>query len=726
MKYEADIDPANANTSHNIMLQLVGDDKRVLDVGCATGYLARALVAKGCTVSGVELDPQAAEEARPILKELVVANLEELDLADAFGKNVFDVVVFGDVLEHLKDPLKVLRASLPLLDEGGFVVMSIPNVAHVSVRLALLKGKFEYSDLGLLDDTHLRFFTRASLDEMLRAAELVAVESRRTTAGFFDTEIPLDPSDYAPELLAALSNDPDGRTYQFVVKAVPVDSSPALRRLHQQTTEQGAEIRRLRRALAGVLADDNPVASLQVGLWSHFGLDDLGTALLGRVVARELTQRLPGVTIRRFAPVVIPLRIDAGQPVEALGPWSRARAETLADELDAVVVTGPLGVPPSAYQEAEALDALLELDSVMYHGLGPALEERCPVLYAGVERSPASPVTRQEIAAALVEHRYAATTDGLSADSPGVAGAGRQMPDPLLLVGRVFDVDQLRHRGAFLRMMGWYPQVAPAVVLHGDADIVAFAPALARVIDEVATAMQAHTTVIEANVVTNDALFVGAIGPAMRQAEGVVPVDAGVVDLLAALACAEVVITTSPGLFALAFAFGRRCVGLDLLGTGRFDEFARSAGVVDCVVGKPSQLPAALDHWPAEHVRAGVLVDLQHRVDEHFDRVSALVTVSGRTRRASDDAPLDALSPATRLAALEAAHDALLSRMAAERLAFADRAIAFGGTSRVEVERLRAELAAARANIDAIYATRTMRVLQPAREIYGRRRKPTP
>src|SRR3954454_17965195 len=108
-KYDTDVDPAS-NTSHAPMLRLVGGNKTVLDVGCATGYLARALRENGCKVSGVEYDPAAAAEAAPALEKLVVGDLEQLDLVEEFAGEVFDVIVFGDVLEHLRDPIPLLRS----------------------------------------------------------------------------------------------------------------------------------------------------------------------------------------------------------------------------------------------------------------------------------------------------------------------------------------------------------------------------------------------------------------------------------------------------------------------------------------------------------------------------------------------------------------------------------------------------------------------------------------
>src|SRR3712207_1554214 len=221
LRYDTDVDLSNQNNSHTLMVELVGGTKRVLDVGCATGYLAQALVERGCTVSGVESDEEAAEEARPHLAQLVIGDIETLDLGEAFGEDRFDVIVFGDVLEHLRDPLAALRSARRLLADRGSVVASIPNIAHGSVRLALLAGRFDYQPLGLLDTTHIRFFTRSSVEKLFRQADLVPVDVRRTTAGFFDTPVPVSEAEFPSEVVDAVLADPESTTYQFVLRAVP-------------------------------------------------------------------------------------------------------------------------------------------------------------------------------------------------------------------------------------------------------------------------------------------------------------------------------------------------------------------------------------------------------------------------------------------------------------------------------------------------------------------------
>lgn len=223
--YDAEFDPEALNNSHALMVALVGTGQRVLDAGCATGYLARELVERGNHVSGVEYDPAAAEQAQPHVERLVVGDLLTLDLVAEFGRQAFDVVVLGDVLEHLAEPVRVLAQMRTLLAPGGSVVISVPNVAHGSVRLSLLSGRFDYTPTGLLDDTHVRFFTRAGLHRLVRDAGFVADEVHRTTFDFFGTEMQLRPENFDPALIEALRADEDAATYQFVIRVIPADEA---------------------------------------------------------------------------------------------------------------------------------------------------------------------------------------------------------------------------------------------------------------------------------------------------------------------------------------------------------------------------------------------------------------------------------------------------------------------------------------------------------------------
>lgn len=164
------------HSSHRLLADWVGGAPcRVLDLGTASGFLGRLLAGRGHTVVGVESDREAAAAARPHYAALHLADLQQLvPLPEA----PFDVVIAGDVLEHLADPAAALERAVAQLAPGGRLLVSVPNVAFLSVRLALLFGRFECAPRGILDRTHLRFFTRRSLAALLRGAGLTATRRR--------------------------------------------------------------------------------------------------------------------------------------------------------------------------------------------------------------------------------------------------------------------------------------------------------------------------------------------------------------------------------------------------------------------------------------------------------------------------------------------------------------------------------------------------------------------
>jgi 2-polyprenyl-3-methyl-5-hydroxy-6-metoxy-1,4-benzoquinol methylase len=223
-RYTARIDLLDTNDSHALGILCVPPNSDVLDVGAADGSVAAVLGHFGCRVWGVELDAAAAEAAREHCEQVIVADIEELDLRGAFGEQRFDVVLLLDVLEHLKAPGETLRRLPEILNPGGRVVASIPNVTHAAVRAQLLHGRFVYTDLGLLDRTHLRFFDRRGVRELFREAGFAIHDELRVTRPLEGTEIPVDPDSLPEGFDDAVSSDPDADTYQFVVVAAPEDA----------------------------------------------------------------------------------------------------------------------------------------------------------------------------------------------------------------------------------------------------------------------------------------------------------------------------------------------------------------------------------------------------------------------------------------------------------------------------------------------------------------------
>jgi 2-polyprenyl-3-methyl-5-hydroxy-6-metoxy-1,4-benzoquinol methylase len=170
----------SACSSHHYCLRLAGRDNDILDVGCGEGHLAEKLRRKGNRVVGVDL--LAEPKCAAALTRYVQADLDQgLGAAlPALRGQKFDLVLLQDVLEHLRAPGRLLRDCLPLLKPNGRIVVSLPNVANLTVRLGLLFGRFEYARRGILDETHLRFYTRRSARRLVEEAGYEVLEQHIT------------------------------------------------------------------------------------------------------------------------------------------------------------------------------------------------------------------------------------------------------------------------------------------------------------------------------------------------------------------------------------------------------------------------------------------------------------------------------------------------------------------------------------------------------------------
>lgn len=223
-RYEYTLD-LNGETAKAKVARLVGRGKRVLEIGCASGAMTRCLVGElGCSVTGIEINEADAELSAPLCTEMLIGDIEQLDLATRFAPCTFDVITFADVLEHLRDPVAALRRVRPLLKPEGYVAVSVPNIAHAGLVFELAKGRFEYRPLGLLDDTHIRFFTKQSLLWAFERAGYAVTQVDRTVLDPQHTEFDVTPADEAERSLLQylLNKHPESRTYQFVVKGVPI------------------------------------------------------------------------------------------------------------------------------------------------------------------------------------------------------------------------------------------------------------------------------------------------------------------------------------------------------------------------------------------------------------------------------------------------------------------------------------------------------------------------
>lgn len=174
------------NTPWYKVYNLIPAGSAVLDFGCSSGNFGAELIkGKNCIVDGVEPFKPDAELAAKKLRKVYINNIEKEDTD--FLESNYDVIYFGDVIEHLVEPVKVLKRVKKHLKKNGVVIFSIPNMAHMSVRLSLLKGSYEHGDTGLLDKTHLHFYDRNEITRVF--AEAGYVVSRM---GYVKRDIPRD------------------------------------------------------------------------------------------------------------------------------------------------------------------------------------------------------------------------------------------------------------------------------------------------------------------------------------------------------------------------------------------------------------------------------------------------------------------------------------------------------------------------------------------------------
>ncbi|MCA9301584.1 class I SAM-dependent methyltransferase [Candidatus Saccharibacteria bacterium] len=153
------------NDAWTKLYDLVPVGVKVLDVGCSSGNFGAELIGKKkCTVVGIDIDKDDVELSKKRLTESHLLNIESDDLS-IVGK--FDVIVMADVIEHLIDPAKALKKLGKHLNPDGKLIFSVPNMANFANRIELLKGRFEYTEYGLLDQTHLHYYDRVQLEAVL-------------------------------------------------------------------------------------------------------------------------------------------------------------------------------------------------------------------------------------------------------------------------------------------------------------------------------------------------------------------------------------------------------------------------------------------------------------------------------------------------------------------------------------------------------------------------------
>ncbi len=316
------VDPNDLNSPHTLAVLSIPPGSTVLDVGCGPGVVARALTARGCKVWGLERDPARANSARNHCVEVLEADVEAVSLSEEFAGRSFDVVLFLDVLEHLRDPQAALAGAEAVLAPGGCVLLSVPNVTHGALRLELLSGKFRYRASGLLDRGHLRFFDADGLDAMIRLAGFRSETRLRVMRRLDQTEFDVDLASIPDDLRTTLESDPDALTYQFFVIARPAHGP-------QSVTEGVTLLERQQARIAELSAAIDKGAAYARHLQEELSAKDARL--------REIEGSVANADQARFAELAAAIEADQARFAELAAAIEQgaAYARHLQDELSA-------------------------------------------------------------------------------------------------------------------------------------------------------------------------------------------------------------------------------------------------------------------------------------------------------------------------------------------------------------------------------------------------------
>lgn len=217
--------PMHLNYNRDILRIMPGNLKRVVEVGCSSGALAKAYadINPDCIYTGIEIDPDFAAVAQASCNEVICGNIEKFTEEEFLRLFPSDCWIFGDTLEHLYDPWTLLKRIKPQLAPDAQIIACIPNAQHWSIQARLIGGLFRYQDQGLLDRTHIRWFTRITMIELFESTGYKIIE------GFpriFDEPAREKVLPAIRAMALAIGADPelavsDATPMQWVIKAIP-------------------------------------------------------------------------------------------------------------------------------------------------------------------------------------------------------------------------------------------------------------------------------------------------------------------------------------------------------------------------------------------------------------------------------------------------------------------------------------------------------------------------
>ena len=218
-KYDFQID-LDENTATGKLLRYVMPNSTILEFGPANGRMTKYMKEQlNCTVYIVEIDPEAYADAIVFAKDGICDDISQYTWCEKFNGIKFDGIIFADVLEHLYNPEQVLERTQDFLKDNGYVIFSVPNIAHNDILMNLYNNTFQYTPTGLLDVSHIRFFAYNSLVPFCEKAGFKIVEEDATTAEPYSTEQNFPISEEIRTLLTEFTTERKlFNVYQFVCK----------------------------------------------------------------------------------------------------------------------------------------------------------------------------------------------------------------------------------------------------------------------------------------------------------------------------------------------------------------------------------------------------------------------------------------------------------------------------------------------------------------------------
>lgn len=211
----------NKNSSRVLAIEMVGFDKRVLEIGTKYGHVTKELKERNNVIIGIELDPDAGLISQQYCEQLVIGDVESLPLDELLQKASFDVILLNNVLDNFKNPFDLLKNLKKFLKSEGFIVISLPNIGHGDVIINIMNGDFHYTAAGLLDRSHIRFFGIKNAIIFFSECGFQISDMRTINIDIGKTEQKIDDNNYSDILLEFVKYLPYSSVYEFVFKITP-------------------------------------------------------------------------------------------------------------------------------------------------------------------------------------------------------------------------------------------------------------------------------------------------------------------------------------------------------------------------------------------------------------------------------------------------------------------------------------------------------------------------